>query len=71
MQYHIKKKKDYYKSRTCGIMGNDKIKEDDNNTIGMNIIRLWKERGFVQTELENVSMTRETLVKIERGIQHI
>jgi len=58
-------------------MGTDKIKEDNDNTIGRNIRRLRKDRGMGQTELVrelqllNISMTRETLVKIERGIQHI
>ena len=58
-------------------MGTDKIKEDNYNTIGRNIRRLRKDRGMGQTELVrelqllNISMTRETLVKIERGIQHI
>lgn len=42
-----------------------------------NIRRIRKEKGIKQTELaallqlENVVMTREALVKIERGIQHI
>lgn len=55
----------------------DKIKQDENNTIGRNIRRIRKEQGIGQTELVgklqllNVKMTRETLVKIERGIQHI
>ena len=55
----------------------DKIKNDTENTIGKNIRKLRKERGIGQTELVgklhllNVKMTRETLVKIERGIQHI
>lgn len=58
-------------------MGTDKIKEDNDNTIGRNIRRLRKELGMGQTELVrelqllNISMTREALVKIERGIQHI
>lgn len=45
--------------------------------IGGNIRRVRKEKGIGQTELvrmlqlENVDMTREPLVKIERGIQHI
>jgi len=58
------------------MMGNQKIKQDEIH-IGRNIreIRLKKKIG--QTELirelqfSNVEMTRETLVKIERGIQHI
>ena len=53
-----------------------KIKQDD-ILIGQNIRRIRKERGIRQTEmaalmqLENVHLTRETLVKIERWIQHI
>ena len=45
--------------------------------IGKNIRRISKEKGIRQTEmvallqLENVMITREALVKIERGIQHI
>lgn len=45
--------------------------------IGNNIRRIRKEKGIGQTELvallqlENISITREALVKIERGIQHI
>ena len=58
-------------------MENQKIKNDVNNTIGKNIreARLKVEMG--QTELVSklqlldVKMTRETLVKIERGVQHI
>ena len=39
--------------------------------------KYWSEKGIKQTELaallqlENVVMTREALVKIERGVQHI
>lgn len=53
-----------------------KIKQDE-IFIGENIRRIRKEKGIRQTEmvalmqLENVSLTREALVKIERGIQHI
>lgn len=53
-----------------------KIKQDE-IFIGRNIRRIRKEKGIRQTEmvallqLENESMTREALVKIERGIQHI
>ena len=45
--------------------------------IGGNIRRIRREKGYGQTEfvrmlqLQNVDITRETLVKIERGIQHI
>ena len=53
-----------------------KIKQVE-NCIGSNIRRIRLETGIGQTELvrllqlRNVNMTRETLVKIERGIQHI
>lgn len=53
-----------------------KIKQDE-IFIGQNIRRIRKEKGMRQTELvaliqlENVPSTREALVKIERGIQHI
>lgn len=52
-----------------------KIKQDE-IFIGQNIRRIRKEKGMRQTEmvalmqLENVPLTREALVKIERGIQH-
>lgn len=45
--------------------------------IGRNIRRIRLEKGYGQTDfvrmlqLNNVDITRETLVKIERGIQHI
>lgn len=45
--------------------------------IGGNIRRIRLSRGIGQTELvrmlhlNNINMTRETLVKIERGSQHI
>ncbi|MBQ8808299.1 MAG: helix-turn-helix transcriptional regulator [Clostridia bacterium] len=53
-----------------------KIKQDE-ISIGANIRRIRKERKIGQTELAiklqllGVDMTRESLVKIERGIQHI
>ena len=53
-----------------------KIKQTDGN-IGENIRKIRLERGLKQTEvvrilqLENINITRESLVKIERGIQHI
>lgn len=53
-----------------------KIKQDEIK-IGKNIRRLRLEKKIGQTEMvallqmENVSMTREAFVKIERGIQHI
>ncbi len=53
-----------------------KIKQDE-IFIGKNNRRIRKEKGIRQTEmvtlmqLQNVLITREALVKIERGIQHI
>lgn len=53
-----------------------KIKQDA-IFIGANIRRIRLARGIGQTELvrqlqlDGVEMTRETLVKIERGTQHI
>ena len=58
-------------------MENQKIKNDANNTIGKNIreARLKAEMGQTdlvgRLQLLDVKMTRETLVKIERGTQHI
>lgn len=58
-------------------MSDMKIKNDKDNTIGKNIRKIRKERGIGQTalvrelQLIDVNMTRETLVKIERGVQHI
>lgn len=54
-----------------------KIKQDSYIPIGENIRRIRKSKGIGQTELvrrlqlQGIEMTRETLVKIERGIQHI
>lgn len=48
-----------------------------NNSIGKNIRQIRLNAGIGQTELvrmlqlQDVNITRETLVKIERGIQHI
>ena len=53
-----------------------KIKQDE-IFIGKNIRRIRKEKGrtfakmVALLQLENVMITREALVKIERGIQHI
>ena len=53
-----------------------KVKQDSIQ-LGENIRRIRKEQKIGQTELvalmqlKNVQITRETLVKIERGIQHI
>lgn len=54
-----------------------KIKTDTLIPIGENIRRVRKNRKIGQTELVRqiqllgIDMTRETLVKIERGIQHV
>ena len=54
----------------------DKIKQDEIK-IGINIRRIRKEQKIGQTELvrmlnlDGIDLTRETLVKIERGTQHI
>lgn len=57
-------------------MEGQKIKQDEIH-IGQNIRRIRLEKGVGQTELvrrlqlEGISMTLETLVKIERETQHI
>ena len=57
-------------------MSDSKIKHDEIN-IGQNIRRIRIQRKIGQTELvvrlqlRGIDMTRESLVKIERGIQHI
>lgn len=57
-------------------MNTQKIKQDKIH-IGENIRRIRLAKGIGQTELvrllqlDGIEMTRETLVKIERGIQHI
>ena len=54
-----------------------KIKQDSNGNIGRNIRAIIKSKGIGQTELvrlldlQGISITRECLVKIERGVQHI
>lgn len=54
-----------------------KIKQDSTGNIGKNIRTIRKSKGIGQTELvrlldlQGVSITRECLVKIERGVQHI
>ncbi|MBQ8541187.1 MAG: transcriptional regulator [Clostridia bacterium] len=53
-----------------------KIKQDSIQ-IGANIRRIRKEKNIKQVDLvrllqlEGIDMTRECLVKIERGVQHI
>ncbi len=62
-----------FEEERCGMQ---KIKQDEIN-IGANIRAIRLSRGIGQTELvrmvqlQGVDMTRECLVKIERGIQHI
>ena len=57
-------------------MAEQKIKQDE-ICIGKNIREIRIQKGVGQTELvrclqlEGMEMTRETLVKIERGVQHI
>ncbi len=57
-------------------MEEQKIKQD-NIFIGRNIKKIRKQKNLKQTEivaemqLMGVDITREALVKIERGIQHI
>ncbi len=57
-------------------MEEQKIKQDAIQ-LGQNIRRIRKQLGVGQTELislldrKGINMTRETLVKIERGAQHI
>jgi len=54
-----------------------KIKQDNKIHIGANIRAIRLAHGMGQTQLAvrlqllGVDMTRETLVKIERGIQHV
>ena len=54
-----------------------KIKQDKNGNIGKNIREIRLARGIGQTELvrlldlQGISITRECLVKIERGVQHV
>lgn len=57
-------------------MNDSKIKQDEIR-IGQNIRKIQLERKIGQTELvirlqlKGIDMTRESLVKIERGVQHI
>lgn len=57
-------------------MQEQKIKQDTIQ-IGQNIHRIRKQKKIKQVEmvvklqLQGIDMTRESLVKIERGIQHI
>lgn len=54
-----------------------KIKQDSEINIGRNIRRIRQKRDMgqtqlaVQIQLTGVDMTRETLVKIERGVRHV
>jgi len=77
----IKRKNQYWfywsLERMVGDMSEQKIKQDSSVPIGANIRAIRKNKGVGQTELViqlqliGINMTRETLVKIERGIQHI
>lgn len=57
-------------------MNEQKVKQDK-ICIGQNIRRIRKEKGIKQVDmviklqLIGVDLTREALVKIERGVQHI
>ncbi len=59
------------------VLLNQKIKQSKSGNIGKNIRDLRIKEGFGQTEfvrqlhLHGLTITRESLVKIERGIQHI
>ena len=54
-----------------------KIKQDTTGVIGVNIRRIRKTKGIGQVELvrmmnlRGIPITRECLVKIERGVQHV
>lgn len=54
-----------------------KIKQDRRGNIGKNIREIRVSKGIGQTELvrlldlQGIPITRECLVKIERGIQHV
>lgn len=58
-------------------MKEQKIKSDTNISIGKNIREIRKAKDIGQTELvrllhlQGISITRESLVKIERGLQHV
>lgn len=58
-------------------MQEQKIKQDTDIFVGKNIRNIRKSKNIGQTEmvgllqLIGIAMTRETLVKIERGVQHI
>ena len=58
-------------------MSDTKIKQDNKICIGKNIRRIRLERHIKQVELvrlfelQGIQIYRETLVKIERGTQHI
>ena len=54
-----------------------KIKQNDRGNIGKNIREIRVSKGIGQTELvrlldlQGIPITRECLVQIERGIQHV
>ncbi|WP_371197684.1 helix-turn-helix domain-containing protein [Eubacterium sp. 14-2] len=59
------------------ILLRQKIKQNKNGDIGKNIREIRVAKGIGQTELvrlldlQGIPITRECLVKIERGIQHV
>lgn len=63
--------------RSRGAIVIQKIKQDKNGNIGRNIRKIRLAKGIGQTELvrlldlQGISITRECLVKIERGMQHV
>lgn len=73
---NIKRKRTYFSPGGVLILREEKIVDPD-NIIGSNIRRIRIEKGIGQTELvkqlqlNNVEITREILVKIESGKQHI
>ena len=59
------------------ILLDQKVKQDNRGNIGKNIREIRVSKGIGQTELvrlldlQGIPITRECLVKIERGIQHV
>ena len=72
----IKEKNGPEMVQSRGVILIQKIKQDNGN-IGRNIREIRLARGIGQTELvrlldlQGIAITRECLVKIERGIQHV
>lgn len=59
------------------VLLDQKVKQDNRGNIGRNIREIRVSKGIGQTELvrlldlQGIPITRECLVKIERGIQHV